>query len=123
MVSRCRLRCCVLVLAAFTQAPSPSAMQRAVGGTQPIAVRTANVDGLKLQYLTAGQGPAILLLHGYAETSRMWRPLIPKQATLAIVRQDPAAPVARTSTAFRIPGYRPGLGAGPTGHAMITISR
>lgn len=38
--------------------------------------RTAHVDGLKLHYLAAGRGPAILLLHGYAETSRMWRPLI-----------------------------------------------
>ncbi len=35
---------------------------------------------MKLQYLTAGTGPAIVLLHGYAETSRMWRPLIPKLA-------------------------------------------
>jgi pimeloyl-ACP methyl ester carboxylesterase len=46
----------------------------------PIPVRTANVDGLEVQYLEAGQGPAILLLHGYAETSRMWRPLIPRLA-------------------------------------------
>src|SRR3954466_9003362 len=45
-----------------------------------IAIRTAKVDGLKVQYLTAGRGPAILLLHGYAETSRMWRPLIPRLA-------------------------------------------
>lgn len=43
-------------------------------------MRTADVDGLKLQYLTAGHGPAILLLHGYAETSRMWRPLIARLA-------------------------------------------
>src|SRR5450755_2328675 len=42
-----------------------------------IASRTAEVDGLKLHYLAAGQGPAVVLLHGYAETSRMWRPLIP----------------------------------------------
>ena len=46
-----------------------------------IASRTAEVDGLKLHYLTAGQGPAVVvLLHGYAETSRMWRPLIPQLA-------------------------------------------
>jgi pimeloyl-ACP methyl ester carboxylesterase len=45
-----------------------------------IAVRTARVAGSKLQYLSAGRGPAILLLHGYAETSRMWRPLIPRVA-------------------------------------------
>lgn len=38
----------------------------------------ADVDALKIHYLTAGNGPAILLLHGYAETSLMWRPLIPR---------------------------------------------
>lgn len=47
-------------------------------GAQPIATRTAEVGRVKLQYLTAGRGPAVLLLHGYAETSRMWRPLIPE---------------------------------------------
>jgi pimeloyl-ACP methyl ester carboxylesterase len=47
---------------------------------EPIAVRTATACGLELQYLTAGHGPAIILLHGYAETSRMWRPLIPQLA-------------------------------------------
>ena len=31
----------------------------------------------KLHYLTAGHGPALILLHGYAETSRMWTPVIP----------------------------------------------
>ena len=33
-----------------------------------------------MHYLKAGQGPAVILIHGYAETSRMWRPLIPKLA-------------------------------------------
>ncbi len=42
-----------------------------------ITSRTAHVDGVRLRYLTAGKGPAVLLLHGYAETSRMWRPLMP----------------------------------------------
>lgn len=37
----------------------------------------ATVEGLKLHYLTAGRGPAVILLHGYTETSRMWRPIIP----------------------------------------------
>ncbi len=45
-----------------------------------IVSRTATVDGLELHYLTAGQGPAVILLHGYAETSRMWRPIIPMLA-------------------------------------------
>ena len=35
---------------------------------------------MKLHYLSAGHGPTVILLHGYAETSRMWRPLIPKLA-------------------------------------------
>jgi len=45
--------------------------------TPVIDSRSAEVDGLKLHYLTAGQGPAVVLFHGYAETSLMWRPIIP----------------------------------------------
>ena len=41
-----------------------------------VASRVAKIEGKKLHYLTAGQGPAVLLLHGYTQTSRMWRPLI-----------------------------------------------
>ncbi len=46
-------------------------------GANSIASRTAEVEGIKLHYLTAGQGPAVILLHGYTQTSRMWRPIIP----------------------------------------------
>jgi len=42
-----------------------------------IVSRTAKVDNVELQYLTAGHGPMLILLHGFAETSRMWRWLIP----------------------------------------------
>jgi pimeloyl-ACP methyl ester carboxylesterase len=42
-----------------------------------IVSRTAGIDGVKLHYLTAGRGPTVILLHGFAETSRMWRPIIP----------------------------------------------
>jgi pimeloyl-ACP methyl ester carboxylesterase/quercetin dioxygenase-like cupin family protein len=77
-MTQLRLGYCVFLLAFFWQATSATAMQP--GGSDPIEVRTAKVDGLSLQYLTAGQGPAVLLLHGYAETSRMWRPLIPRLA-------------------------------------------
>jgi pimeloyl-ACP methyl ester carboxylesterase len=49
--------------------------------TDTIASRRARVDGVELNYLTAGPpagtAPAVVLLHGYAETSRMWRPIIP----------------------------------------------
>jgi pimeloyl-ACP methyl ester carboxylesterase len=42
-----------------------------------IASKIVEVDGMKLHYLTAGRGPAVILLHGYTQTSRMWRPIIP----------------------------------------------
>lgn len=45
-----------------------------------IASRTAEIDGAKLHYMTAGHGTAVVLLHGYAETSLMWRPIIPALA-------------------------------------------
>jgi pimeloyl-ACP methyl ester carboxylesterase len=40
----------------------------------------ADVDGVRLHYLIAGRGDPVLLLHGYAETSHMWLPLIAKLA-------------------------------------------
>ncbi len=43
-----------------------------------IQSRTAEVHGVKLHYLTAGHGPAVILLHGYTQTSRIWRPLMLK---------------------------------------------
>jgi pimeloyl-ACP methyl ester carboxylesterase len=42
-----------------------------------VVSRTSKIDGAELHYLTAGQGPTVILLHGYAETSRMWRPIMP----------------------------------------------
>jgi pimeloyl-ACP methyl ester carboxylesterase len=41
-----------------------------------IQERFANVNGVRLHYLTAGEGEPVVLLHGYAETSHMWLPLI-----------------------------------------------
>ena len=42
-----------------------------------ITSRTANLNRAKVHYLTAGRGEAVILLHGYTQTSRMWRPIIP----------------------------------------------
>src|SRR5271167_3822698 len=61
----------VLILFAIARPAMGSAQ------TEPVASRTSQVDGLKLHYLTAGHGPAVILLHGYTQTSRMWRPIIP----------------------------------------------
>src|SRR5258708_13639734 len=38
---------------------------------------SARVNGVRINYKIAGNGPVVLLLHGYAQTSRMWTPLIP----------------------------------------------
>jgi pimeloyl-ACP methyl ester carboxylesterase len=61
------------VLILFAAATSARASAQA----EPIASRTSQVGGVKLHYLTAGHGPAVIMLHGYTQTSRMWRPIIP----------------------------------------------
>lgn len=38
--------------------------------------KDASIDGLKLRYTMGGHGPAVVLLHGFAETSRMWTPIL-----------------------------------------------
>jgi pimeloyl-ACP methyl ester carboxylesterase len=48
--------------------------------SETIASRTADIEGVKLHYLTAGHGAPVILLHGYTQTSLMWRPLIPALA-------------------------------------------
>jgi len=39
--------------------------------------RNATVNGTRIHYMIGGSGPAVVLLHGYAETSHMWVPLMP----------------------------------------------
>jgi pimeloyl-ACP methyl ester carboxylesterase len=48
-------------------------------GTIPdgFAERFAQVNGVRLRYLIGGKGTAVVLLHGYAETSHMWNPIMP----------------------------------------------
>src|SRR5437870_1409423 len=42
-----------------------------------VASRDVKIDNVQLHFLTAGHGPVVILLHGFAETARMWRPIIP----------------------------------------------
>ena len=52
-----------------------------IQAAEQISSRVAKIDNVQLHYLTAGNGPAtVILLHGFAETSRMWRPIIPTLA-------------------------------------------
>ena len=58
---------------------------------EPVAIasRFAEVNGVKLHYLIAGSGDPVLLLHGYAQTSHMWLPLIPLLAkTHTVIAPD-----------------------------------
>jgi pimeloyl-ACP methyl ester carboxylesterase len=66
-----------LSLAAFGLLFSLSATTYADGEDKTILSRTAEINGVQLHYLTAGHGASLILLHGYAETSLMWRPLMP----------------------------------------------
>ena len=42
-----------------------------------VVSRDIDVDGVGMHYTATGDGPVVILLHGYAETSRMWRPILP----------------------------------------------
>ena len=54
-----------------------------------IVSRTAEIDGATLHYMTAGHGTPLILLHGYAETSLMWKPIIPVLAErFAVIAPD-----------------------------------
>jgi pimeloyl-ACP methyl ester carboxylesterase len=50
----------------------------ALGAAQAEAPKSqfAEANGVRMHYLTAGKGDPIILMHGYAETSHMWLPLI-----------------------------------------------
>jgi pimeloyl-ACP methyl ester carboxylesterase len=54
-----------------------------------ISDRFANVNGVTLHYLIAGKGEPVVLLHGYAQNSHMWRPLIVELAkTRTVIAPD-----------------------------------
>ena len=51
-------------------------------GVTSVQSRFARVNGIRLHYLTAGAGEPVVLLHGYAQNSHMWRPLIAELAKI-----------------------------------------
>jgi pimeloyl-ACP methyl ester carboxylesterase len=50
-----------------------------------IQSRFGKLDGVRLHYLAAGKGEPVILLHGYAQNSHMWRPLIAELAKTNLV--------------------------------------
>jgi pimeloyl-ACP methyl ester carboxylesterase len=83
---------------------------------------TAEIDGVQLHYMTAGHGPTLILLHGYAETSRMWKPIIPLLAErFTVIAPDlpgigdsgiPANGLDMKTSAIRIHALARSLGIG-----------
>jgi pimeloyl-ACP methyl ester carboxylesterase len=90
----------------------------------PIESRSAEVDGVRLHYLTAGKGSPLILLHGYAETSRMWKPIMPLLAErFTVIAPDlpgigdsaiPADGLDMKTAAIRIHTLARSLGVGKT---------
>jgi len=67
----------------------PPTKSRASKSSQTPQSRFANVNGVRLHCLMAGKGDPVVLLHGYAETSHMWRPLMAELAsTRTVVAPD-----------------------------------
>ncbi len=73
LVSLCPALTLTLILLSSLFPPTA----RAAAVAEAIVSRSATVEGVSLHYLTAGHGPMVVLIHGYAETSRMWRPIMP----------------------------------------------
>jgi pimeloyl-ACP methyl ester carboxylesterase len=63
--------CCTVTLAALTGSVS------AQTATKKIVLHDAKIDGATIHYKMGGGGPVVILLHGFAETSRMWDPILP----------------------------------------------
>jgi len=70
-----------LVLGILTERTNNVVAGRKDGaGLARFTERFAKVNGVRLHYLIGGQGSAVVLLHGYAETGHMWRPIMPSLA-------------------------------------------
>jgi pimeloyl-ACP methyl ester carboxylesterase len=75
MKSATRILCAAALLALSTTLMNPGH-----AFAQAPQSKFAEVNGVRLHYLIAGKGDPVVLLHGYAESSHMWLPLIAKLA-------------------------------------------
>ena len=67
----------VMVILGATLLLASSPLPAAAGSVPAgFAERYAEVNGVRLHYLIGGTGSPVVLLHGYAETGYMWRPLM-----------------------------------------------
>src|SRR5258708_20288033 len=64
-----------VLVASFVAALLGAAQLRAADFGPGFKARAVTVDGGIVSVTTGGSGPPVVLIHGYAETSRMWKPL------------------------------------------------
>ena len=62
------------VVLALTSSPAPAVQATGIPG---FAERFADVNGVRLHYWIGGKGSPVVLLHGFAQTGLMWRPIMP----------------------------------------------
>ena len=72
------------------------ATQGATDGNDPVQFRSLEVAGADLAYLSMGEGPLVLLLHGYPDTARGWLPVMRRLADAGY-----------RAVAPNLPGYAP----------------
>jgi hypothetical protein len=65
-----------------------------------VTERFAKVNGVRVRYLVGGQGSPMVLLHGYAETGHMWRPIMPLLAQRHTVIVPVAVDVEKQEARF-----------------------
>lgn len=57
--------------------PLPPAPDSPVDGLPGFTHRYAELNGVRLHYVAGGEGPAVVLIHGFPYTWALWRPLLP----------------------------------------------
>jgi pimeloyl-ACP methyl ester carboxylesterase len=65
------------ILPTLAQEAAPAAAAQTERLPAGFTEKSAVVNGVRINYKIGGQGPVVVLLHGYAETSHMWLPLMP----------------------------------------------
>ena len=89
----------------------PSELVREDQGESLVSDRRVRVDGVNLQYLEAGSGPPLLLVHGHEQSAASWRWVIPVLARTHRVLALSLPGHGESSPA--VGGYAPGRDLAP----------
>jgi len=84
----------------------PSELVREDQGESLVSDHRVRVDGVNLQYLEAGSGPPLLLVHGHEQSAASWRWVIPGLRSPGLVRLKTPFFENASWRASRLPGVR-----------------